>query len=128
MPPLRSRTESPRRAARRGLAREADMADALPGILAIFNNVAAGREADFEEWYQHEDLEGRGRARAPGVGGGAVARRRPQDRGVPHRRDAARRRRREDRGGAEISRDRDRRLPAAVRNAAVIRSPDEAAN
>ena len=32
------------------------MADALPGILAIFNNVAPGREADFEEWFQHEHL------------------------------------------------------------------------
>jgi hypothetical protein len=26
------------------------------GILAIFNNVAAGREADFELWFQHEHL------------------------------------------------------------------------
>lgn len=32
------------------------MADALPGILAIFNNVASGREAEFEEWFQHEHL------------------------------------------------------------------------
>lgn len=32
------------------------MADTSPGILAIFNNVAAGREADFEEWFQHEHL------------------------------------------------------------------------
>src|SRR3954468_3847358 len=32
------------------------MADALPGILAIFNNAAPGREADFEEWFQHEHL------------------------------------------------------------------------
>ena len=30
--------------------------DTLPGILAIFNNVAAGREAEFEEWFQHEHL------------------------------------------------------------------------
>jgi hypothetical protein len=30
--------------------------DTLPGILAIFNNVAPGREADFEEWFQHEHL------------------------------------------------------------------------
>jgi hypothetical protein len=30
--------------------------DALPGILAIFNNVASGREAEFEEWFQHEHL------------------------------------------------------------------------
>ena len=27
-----------------------------PGILAIFNNVAHGREAEFEEWFQHEHL------------------------------------------------------------------------
>ena len=32
------------------------MADTLPGILAIFNNVAPGREAEFEEWFQHEHL------------------------------------------------------------------------
>jgi len=32
------------------------MADTVPGILAIFNNVATGREAEFEEWYQHEHL------------------------------------------------------------------------
>jgi hypothetical protein len=31
------------------------MSDA-PGILAIFNNVAPGREAEFEEWFQHEHL------------------------------------------------------------------------
>jgi hypothetical protein len=30
--------------------------DVSPGILAIFNNVAPGREADFEEWFQHEHL------------------------------------------------------------------------
>jgi hypothetical protein len=30
--------------------------DTLPGILAIFNNVALGREAEFEEWFQHEHL------------------------------------------------------------------------
>jgi hypothetical protein len=30
--------------------------DTFPGILAIFNNVAAGREAEFEEWFQHEHL------------------------------------------------------------------------
>jgi hypothetical protein len=28
----------------------------IPGILAIFNNVAPGREAEFEEWFQHEHL------------------------------------------------------------------------
>jgi hypothetical protein len=32
------------------------MTEAIPGILAIFNNVAAGREGDFEEWFQHEHL------------------------------------------------------------------------
>jgi hypothetical protein len=31
------------------------MAD-TPGILAIFNNAAPGREAEFEEWFQHEHL------------------------------------------------------------------------
>jgi hypothetical protein len=30
--------------------------DTSPGILAIFNNVAPGREADFEAWFQHEHL------------------------------------------------------------------------
>jgi hypothetical protein len=30
--------------------------ETVPGILAIFNNVAAGREPDFEEWFQHEHL------------------------------------------------------------------------
>jgi hypothetical protein len=33
-----------------------DVVAALPGILAIFNNVAPGREAEFEEWFQHEHL------------------------------------------------------------------------
>ena len=32
------------------------MADTAPGILAIFNNAAPGREAEFEEWFQHEHL------------------------------------------------------------------------
>ena len=32
------------------------MSDALPGILAIFNNAGPGREAEFEEWFQHEHL------------------------------------------------------------------------
>ena len=32
------------------------MADGPPGILAIFNNAAPGREAEFEEWFQHEHL------------------------------------------------------------------------
>ena len=30
------------------------MTEALPGILAIWNDRAPGREAEFEEWYQHE--------------------------------------------------------------------------
>ena len=34
----------------------AEITDASPGILAIFNNVAPGREAEFEEWFQHEHL------------------------------------------------------------------------
>jgi hypothetical protein len=32
---------------------------ARPGILAIFNNVAPGRDAEFEEWFQHEHLQER---------------------------------------------------------------------
>jgi hypothetical protein len=32
------------------------MTETVPGILAIFNNVAVGRESDFEEWFQHEHL------------------------------------------------------------------------
>jgi len=35
------------------------MTPTLPGILAIFNNVAPGREAEFEEWFQHEHLQER---------------------------------------------------------------------
>ena len=31
----------------------AEITDASPGILAIFNNVAPGREAEFEAWFQH---------------------------------------------------------------------------
>jgi hypothetical protein len=34
----------------------ADITVPFPGILAIFNNVASGREAEFEEWFQHEHL------------------------------------------------------------------------
>jgi hypothetical protein len=30
------------------------MTEALPGILAIWNDCLPGREAEFEEWYQHE--------------------------------------------------------------------------
>jgi hypothetical protein len=33
-----------------------EAAAASPGILAIFNNVAPGREAEFEAWFQHEHL------------------------------------------------------------------------
>jgi hypothetical protein len=36
-----------------------DVTVARPGILAIFNNVAPGREAEFEEWFQHEHLQER---------------------------------------------------------------------
>jgi hypothetical protein len=32
------------------------MTETHPGILAIFNNVPPGREAEFEEWFQHEHL------------------------------------------------------------------------
>jgi hypothetical protein len=32
------------------------MPETSPGILAIFNNVAIGREAEFEDWFQHEHL------------------------------------------------------------------------
>jgi hypothetical protein len=39
-----------------GGSRTTDVADTPPGILAIFNNVAPGREAEFEEWFQHEHL------------------------------------------------------------------------
>lgn len=35
------------------------MVDTQPGILAIFNNVAPGREAEFEQWFQHEHLRER---------------------------------------------------------------------
>src|SRR5215204_1094941 len=35
---------------------EREVADTVPGILAIFNNVAPGRENEFEEWFQREHL------------------------------------------------------------------------
>jgi hypothetical protein len=35
------------------------MAETPPGILAIWNDCAPGREADFEEWYQHEHFHER---------------------------------------------------------------------
>ena len=37
-------------------AGETEVTDTRPGILAIFNNVAPGREAEFETWFQHEHL------------------------------------------------------------------------
>jgi hypothetical protein len=54
------------------------VADAVPGILAIFNNVAAGREAEFEEWFQHEHL-----AERVGVSGFLLGRRHEAVRGQP---------------------------------------------
>jgi hypothetical protein len=50
-----------------------------PGILAIFNNVAPGREADFEEWFQHEHLQER-----LGVPGFLLGRRHEAIAGEPH--------------------------------------------
>ena len=35
---------------------QAIMVNAVPGILAIFQNVVPGREPEFEEWFQHEHL------------------------------------------------------------------------
>src|SRR6516165_1423435 len=35
---------------------QAIMVNAVPGILAIFQNVVSGREPEFEEWFQHEHL------------------------------------------------------------------------
>jgi hypothetical protein len=35
------------------------MAETQPGILAIWNDCAPGREAEFEEWYQHEHFHER---------------------------------------------------------------------
>ena len=32
------------------------MADRRPAVLAFFHNIVAGREAEFEEWFQHEHL------------------------------------------------------------------------
>jgi hypothetical protein len=52
LPTLRSKSNI----VRHGDHGDADVTDALPGILAIFNNVAPGREAEFEEWFQHEHL------------------------------------------------------------------------
>ena len=46
--------------------------DTLPGILAIFNNVAPGREAEFDEWFQLEHLAER--IRRTGVPSRAKAR------------------------------------------------------
>ena len=55
------------------------MADTLPGILAIFNNVASGREAEFEEWFQHEHL-----AERIAVPGFLIGRRHEAVSGQPH--------------------------------------------
>ena len=54
------------------------MTVARPGILAIFNNVAPGREAEFEEWFQHEHLQER-----LGVPGFLLGRRYEAMRGEP---------------------------------------------
>ena len=35
------------------------MSETSPGILAIWNDCSPGREADFEEWYQHEHFHER---------------------------------------------------------------------
>ncbi len=40
----------------RGGTGKGDVAEIVPGILAIFNNVAAGRKSEFEAWFQHEHL------------------------------------------------------------------------
>jgi hypothetical protein len=32
------------------------MADTAPAVLAFFHDIVAGREAEFEEWFQHEHL------------------------------------------------------------------------
>jgi len=55
-----------------------DVTVARPGILAIFNNVAPGREAEFEEWFQHEHLRER-----LGVPGFLLGRRYEAVRGEP---------------------------------------------
>jgi hypothetical protein len=55
-----------------------DVTVARPGILAIFNNVAPGREAEFEEWFQHEHLQER-----LGVPGFLLGRRYEAVRGEP---------------------------------------------
>jgi len=55
------------------------VADTLPGILAIFNNVASGREAEFEEWFQHEHL-----AERIAVPGFLIGRRHEAVSGQPH--------------------------------------------
>jgi hypothetical protein len=55
-----------------------DAAAASPGILAIFNNVAPGREAEFEAWFQHEHL-----AERIGVPGFLLGRRHEAVAGAP---------------------------------------------
>jgi hypothetical protein len=39
-----------------GMRQATRMINAVPGILAIFQNVVPGREPEFEEWFQHEHL------------------------------------------------------------------------
>jgi hypothetical protein len=51
---LTTKADSPGEAS--GESWTADVTDPSPGILAIFNNVAPGREAEFEAWFQHEHL------------------------------------------------------------------------
>src|SRR3954462_5540535 len=51
---LATKADSPGEAS--GESWTADVTHPSPGILAIFNNVAPGREAEFEEWFQHEHL------------------------------------------------------------------------
>jgi hypothetical protein len=53
--------------------------DTFPGILAIFNNVAPGCEAEFEEWFQHEHL-----AERIAVPGFLIGRRHEAISGQPH--------------------------------------------
>ena len=50
----------------------------MPDILAIFNNVAPGREAEFEEWFQHEHL-----AERIGIPGFLIGRRHEAVTGLP---------------------------------------------
>src|SRR5262245_12425719 len=49
----------PRDGGHRRQTKGCDMTLAPAGILAIFNNVAPDRKAQFEEWFQHEHLQER---------------------------------------------------------------------